>query len=165
MVGDPLSSLQTPAHRRRSSRVWMVLSDWPSVWGWNVVLRFNFIPNACCKLGHNLDVNLGSRSDIIDTSTPWSLMTLCIYNFVNLSTKSVIFICKKKKRFCQLIHHHLYGIITLLSLDNPITKSIEIYVNISFPSCISLIAVSLSFVAVSILFFSFVAVSIFFFSY
>jgi len=36
------------------------------------------------------------------------------------------------------------------------------YVNISFPSCISLIAVSLSFVAVSIFFFSFVAVSIFF---
>jgi hypothetical protein len=23
-----------------------------------------------CKLGHNLDVNLGSRSDIIETGTP-----------------------------------------------------------------------------------------------
>ena len=40
-----------------------------------------------------------------------------------------------------------------------------VFVNISFPSYISLIAVSLSFVAVSIFFFSFVAVSIFFFSY
>ena len=66
---------------RRSSRVWMVLSDWPSVWGWNVVLKFNFVPIACCKLGHNLDVNLGSRSDIIETGTPWSLITSFTYNF------------------------------------------------------------------------------------
>jgi hypothetical protein len=52
------------------------------------------------------------------------------------------------------------------NIELPPTKCYDArIVNISFPSCISLIAVSLSFVAVSIFFFSFVAVSIFFFSY
>jgi hypothetical protein len=54
----------------------------------------------------------------------------------------------------------------ILSMLNHLLQICDnISVNISFPPCISLIAVSLSFVAVSIFFFSFVVVSIFFFSY
>ena len=63
------------------------------------MLRFNFVPNVRCKLGHSLDVNLGSRSDTIDTGTPWSLTTSLMYNFASLSTKSVALIDKNKTDF------------------------------------------------------------------
>jgi len=66
--------------------------------------------------------------------------------------------CRASRESTNILQFHyktstIVGVVTTVS------------VNISFPSCISLIAVSLSFVAVSIFFFSFVAVSIFFFSY
>ena len=51
------------------------------------------------KLGHSLDVNLGSRLETIDTSTPWSLTTSFMYNFASLSIESVVLI-GKNERLC-----------------------------------------------------------------
>ena len=43
-------SHQYPLHIQSiSSKVWMVLSDWPSVWGWKVVLKSNLVPKALCN--------------------------------------------------------------------------------------------------------------------
>ena len=64
----------------KSSKVWMVLSVCPSVCGWNAMLNFNSIPIAFWILGHNLDMNLGSRSNIIDIGTPCNLTTSLTYN-------------------------------------------------------------------------------------
>jgi len=89
----------------------------PFVWGWNVVLRFTSVPKARYKSDHNLDVNLGSRSDTIDTGTPWSLITSFTYNLANLSMKYVIYMGKNKVKFVTR------STITLLPLGNPITKS------------------------------------------
>jgi len=83
---------------RRSSSVWM-LSDWPFIWEWNVVLRFTSVLKARCKSGHNLDVNLRSRSNTIHIGTPWSLITSFTYNLANLSTKYVIYMGKNKVEF------------------------------------------------------------------
>ena len=32
-----------------SSKIWMVLSDWPPVWWWKVVLKFNLVPKTLCN--------------------------------------------------------------------------------------------------------------------
>ena len=43
---DPLKSI-TQA-RNMSFNVWMALSDWPSVWGWNVILNLSCVHYAFC---------------------------------------------------------------------------------------------------------------------
>jgi hypothetical protein len=63
------------------------------------VLRFTSVPKARCKHDHNLEVNLGSRSDTIDKGTPCSLTTSFTYNLANLSTGSVIFMGKNRADF------------------------------------------------------------------
>jgi hypothetical protein len=81
----------------------MVLSDYPLVWGWKVVLRFNFVPKAYRTFGNNREVNSRSRSEKINTGTPCNLTILSIYNFANFSTESIILKGKKKCRFSQLV--------------------------------------------------------------
>jgi hypothetical protein len=71
-------------------------------------------------------VKLGSRSDIIDTSTPGSLITLFTYNFVSLSTKSIIFIGKNKVDFVSQSTTTHMASFPFFPLGNPVTKSIEI---------------------------------------
>jgi len=95
MAGDQPNSLQTLAHRTSGD---------PQEFEWSFQIDHPFedemlCSDVRCKLGHNLDVNLGSRSDIIETGTPWSMITSSTYNFTNLSTESVIFIGKNKADF------------------------------------------------------------------
>jgi len=73
--------------RNRSSKTWMTLSDWPSIWGWNAVLMSNLVPKARCMLGQSREVNLGSRFDIMDNGIPWSCTTLFIEILASLSCK------------------------------------------------------------------------------
>ena len=47
----------------------------PSVWGWNAVDMRSLLPNSLCSSLQNMEVNLVSRSDTIDSGIPWSLMT------------------------------------------------------------------------------------------
>jgi hypothetical protein len=71
MARDPPSSLQTPAFRTSGDPQefeWSFQIDHPSED--EMLCLDSTFPNARCKLGHNLDVNLRSRSDIIDTGTP-----------------------------------------------------------------------------------------------
>ena len=43
-------SHQYPLHIQSISlKFWMVLSDWPSVWGWKVVLKSNLVLKALCN--------------------------------------------------------------------------------------------------------------------
>jgi len=46
-----------------SSKVLIVLSNCPSDWGWENVLRHTSVPNAYGDPCQNLDINLLSRSD------------------------------------------------------------------------------------------------------
>ncbi|MFS7962905.1 hypothetical protein Hanom_Chr08g00731971 [Helianthus anomalus] len=53
-----------------SSKVCIVRSLWPSVCGWNAVLRFNCEPKASWKDCHILDTNRPSLSEMIERGTP-----------------------------------------------------------------------------------------------
>lgn len=44
-----------------SSQIWIVLSDWLSVWGWRV-LKSSRVPRASCKLFQDCDANWESGS-------------------------------------------------------------------------------------------------------
>lgn len=50
-----------------SEHVCIDLSDCPSVWGWNAVLKLTLLPNTFCKLYKNWDKNLESLSDTMLT--------------------------------------------------------------------------------------------------
>lgn len=78
-----------------SSRVWMVLSDCQFVWRWYVMLKGRCVPKASCRLIQNLDVNMESLSDPIDTGMSWSLITSCTYSLVNRSKEYVDLIVRK----------------------------------------------------------------------
>ena len=73
----------------------MVLSDWPSVCGWKVVLMVRLVPIAFWKLFQKCTVNLGSLSDTMDTGTPCSRTISRIYNRQNLSNVKVIRTARK----------------------------------------------------------------------
>lgn len=73
----------------------MVLSDSPYVYGWNEMLRFNFVFNASCKLFQKCEVNLESLSDIIEMGIPCSLTISLIYNFPSVLVVSVILTARK----------------------------------------------------------------------
>jgi hypothetical protein len=65
--------------------------DWPSIWGWNVVLNFKFVPISLCKLCQNPKVNHESLSETIVDGTPCSCTMLCTYSLANLSIGSFSF--------------------------------------------------------------------------
>ena len=78
-----------------SSKVWMVISDYPSVWGWYVVLRFSLVPKAFCKFYQNRNTNRGSLSETILISIPCNLTISSIYSWTNFFMEYFIFIGKK----------------------------------------------------------------------
>ena len=91
----------------------MVLSDWQSVRGWNLVLKCKLVSITCCKLDQNFRVNLESLSDTIDTGAPYTLTILSMYNLANLSKVKVAFTSKNLVFFVSL------SIITQV-LSNPL---------------------------------------------
>ena len=110
-----------------SSKVWMVLSDCPSVWGCNVVLKCNLVHKAPCKLSQKWDVNLGSLSETIDNGTPCNLTISETYKIASLSNGSVYCIERKCADLVSL------STITQIALcfwkvwGNPIIKSTVIF--------------------------------------
>ena len=106
-----------------SSKIWMVRSDCPPVYGWKVVLNFNEVPSVVWRLTQNREVNLGSLSLTIDTGTPWSLMISTTYNLAYLSVEYVTLTGRK---CADLVNQ---SIITQIEskprvhLGNPTTKS------------------------------------------
>src|SRR6266403_4716932 len=57
----PLGSFKVTSCRYCSIH-WFFCSDRPSVWGWNAVDRFRWIPSFSVSTLPNCEVNLGSRS-------------------------------------------------------------------------------------------------------
>ncbi len=60
----PLGSFEVTSHRYCLIH-WFFHSDSPSVWGWNTVDKFRWIPSFSVSALPNCEVNLGSRSLII----------------------------------------------------------------------------------------------------
>ena len=81
--------------RNMSSRVCMVLSDWPLVCGWKAMLRFNSVPIADWNHPQNLEASLVSRSDTIERGTPCNCTIFLMYSSANCSTLKVAFIANK----------------------------------------------------------------------
>ena len=107
-----------------SSKVWIVRSNCPSVWGWYAVLSRSLVPKHFCKHSQNWDVNLGSLSKTILTEVPYNLTISFMYNWTSLLTGCLVFMGRKWADFFNLstITH-----ITSFPVDpfgNPITKSI-----------------------------------------
>lgn len=74
----PLNKINN-THFNMSSRIWIILSDWPFVYGWNVDNRLNVVRRLSCRLFQLWDWNLVSWSNIILVGTLCSLTTSCIY--------------------------------------------------------------------------------------
>ena len=62
-----------------SSRISMVCSDCPSVWGWYEVLNFRRVPWFSWRLSQKCDQNLTSLSDTMLTGTPCKQTISLIY--------------------------------------------------------------------------------------
>ena len=54
----------------------------PSVWGWNTMDMRSLLPISLCSSFQNMEVNLVSWSDTMDSGIPWSLMTSSSINHV-----------------------------------------------------------------------------------
>src|SRR6266403_5991264 len=65
----PFGSFEVTSHRYCSIH-WFFHSNSPSVWGWNAVDRFHWIPSFSVSALPNCEVNLGSRSLIIFVGSP-----------------------------------------------------------------------------------------------
>lgn len=90
------------------------------------MLIFNFIPKAFCILGHNLEVNRGSLSDTIKTSTQCNRITSFTYIQASFFTKYFIHIGRNKEDLINLsIIAHMTSF-PFLFLGNPNTKFMEI---------------------------------------
>ena len=75
------------------------------------MLKCNRVSMASCKLDQNLDVNLGSRFEIIDIGTPCNLTISSTYNWANLSNESSLLTGRKCADFVVYplspIWHHV----------------------------------------------------------
>lgn len=52
--------------RHISSKVYQILSDYPSIYEWKVILKCSLVPKTICKLFQNMDVNYVSLTKIIE---------------------------------------------------------------------------------------------------
>ena len=89
-----------------SSKIWIVLSDWPSVWGWKAILNCTLVPIASWNFTQNRDVNCGPLSDTIEIDTLYNHTISLINNSANWHEMGW---------FCQPVNNHPYRIITLLT--------------------------------------------------
>ena len=78
-----------------TSRVCIVCSAYPSVWGCEAVLNSNLVSNPACNFFQNIEVNLTSRSNTIETDTLCNCTISFKYNFAKFFTRFVVSIGKK----------------------------------------------------------------------
>ena len=112
-----------------SSRILIVLSDCPSIWGWKVVLSSKHIPKASWKAFQKWVVNWGPEFGIMDMGIPMQSNYFINIHLCILSHTVSGFHWKKMGRFSQSINNHPDGI---EFLRNPRQPSNKIYSN-SFP--------------------------------
>ena len=68
-----------------SSRIWITLSDCPSIYGWNVVLKFSRVPKASCNYGFSQIIIIGYTNPILIIQGPIFLyFELCFLTVSNL---------------------------------------------------------------------------------
>ena len=109
-----------------SFKIWMVLSDWPSVWGWKAILNLNCVPNASWNDLQNLDVNYMPLSDIIEIGTPCIGTIRIRYNLAYWAT---VYVMQTGKKCAVLVNLSTITNIEsnpLAVLGNLVTKSIVI---------------------------------------
>ena len=121
-------SLQLPiwsnTHARsRSSNDWIVLSDWPSVWGWYAELIRNWVPKAACRDYQKWEVILGSLSDTMLAGTPCSLTISLTYNFASLSIENFWLMARKWAHLVNLSTITHIESFPLVDLGRWVTKS------------------------------------------
>jgi len=110
--------------RNKSSKTWLTLSDWPSVWGWNAHIQ-------SCPQGV-LYARLKSRGEpriLIWDNGYWNLMEPCHLIYLNigkLSTELVIFIGRNNANFVKRSTMTYIAPFPFLHLGNPNTKSMMI---------------------------------------
>ena len=109
-----------------SSRVWMVLSNWPLVYGWCVVLRSNLVPRDFCKLTQNWDVNWGSLSSIILVGTLCNFTITLMYNLVSFSREKSVLTSMKCANLVKRSTMTQMALFLLNIVSNLVTKSMVI---------------------------------------
>ena len=88
--------------RSISSKVWMVLLDWPSIWGWKTVLKSSLVSIALCNSCQKTEVKVAPLSDIILTGTQWRQTIRLTYSLTNLPVEYVFLMGKKWVVFVNL---------------------------------------------------------------
>ena len=78
-----------------TSKICIICSPYPSVWGWEAVSNSNLVLNPACNFFQNIEVSLTSRSNTIETGTLCNYIIPFKYNIVSFSTGSVVFTGKK----------------------------------------------------------------------
>ena len=107
-----------------SSRIWIVLSDFPSVYGWNDLLNRRWVSKVDCKLCQNVEVKRGSLSDTIEIGTPCNLTISHIYKWLNVSIESETLIGRKWADFVKRSTTTQTTSCSLWDLGNSVTKFI-----------------------------------------
>ena len=112
--------------RNMSSRIWIVRSDCPSVWGWYEVLNFRWVPKFSWRLFQKCDRNLVSLSDTMLTGTPCRRTISFIYLSVRTS---VDWPTLKGRKWAAFVGRSMITYIALLPLGlrgSAVTKSMVI---------------------------------------
>lgn len=66
--------------RSISSRIWFILSVWPSVWGWYAELRIRWVPRLVCNCSQKRATNWVPRSEMMVFGTPCKHSMRSTYN-------------------------------------------------------------------------------------
>ena len=90
--GPGKSNIQTLG---TTSRVCIICLPHPSVWGCVAILNSNLVPNPVCNSFQNTEVNLASRSIIIEANTLCNRTISFKYNLASFFTGSVVLAGKK----------------------------------------------------------------------
>jgi len=106
-----------------SSKIWLVLSVWPSVWGLYVVLKFNWVSKPLQKAFQKFKVNFVSLSGIIFFGIP-CILKICFMKISGMSISLwVDFIGMKCANLVSLSTTIIIESFCFLLLGSPVIKS------------------------------------------
>jgi len=109
----------------------MVLSDWPSVWGWNVVLNFNLLPKLLWRLSQNAtqsSISIWCNTSRYSIQSDYFLHVLFCQCLCGLSDS-------ERYKWALLVSRSTITHIALFPLgllDRPTTKSMVIFSHFHF---------------------------------
>lgn len=107
-----------------SSKTCITLSSCPYVYGWSVVLKLSLVLKASWSLPQNIEVNLRSRSEVIDNSTLFNLTISYTHKSTNFSRKYYVLTKIEWVNFVSLSTTTQTESFFLFVAGNPYKKSI-----------------------------------------